>query len=103
MVCCFSGLNNVSCYRWSQTENPFNIIGETGQDGFLYKENLLAKPAPFFGLSRNAPYSLLNGDFRVGNWWFAIGSYSTYKDKFVFPDPLQEVSLVELYLELLEE
>lgn len=99
----FLELHNSSCYRWSQSENPLTIVGQTVPKDFMYKEGPFPITQHFKGLSRSTPYfCILDADLAFpGLWWFPIGTYAEFASPNTFPGPMDKiVSLVELFLEL---
>lgn len=89
------------CFRWSQSDNPFNVTEQNRPSGFIYKEGPIPKDEYFFGLSNNTPNrTLLDADFKGPmESWYAVGSDFLFSDGTI-PGPRNvNVRVVELYLE----
>ena len=88
------GITNI----WKQTSNPVLEIKAHGGVKGYQAISVAATSNRWGGLEKSGDSTFLDGTVNHGNWFYAIGSYVSYKGANLFPSNSKAVNLVKLYI-----
>lgn len=85
---------------WSQTSNPvLSTVGSSGVTGYQ-PISIQATSNGWGGLEYDGASTFLDGTVNSGNWYYAVGSATSWGGTNTFPGPSAATNLVELWVKI---